>query len=180
VRGLSGEQIFDSLSVAVGYYEPPRQPYAFYGDDDPRSMFTTLFAAGNETGPDRTTSILQTLAMMNGRFTGEATSLQGSQTLGAIVEFPLMTTAERIEALYLATLSRRPRPDELARFVPYVDNAGERQAAEAAKLETPRTGAPPAGAAAAPSPDEAAAAQKQALADLFWALLNSSEFLFNH
>ena len=60
-----------------------------------------------------------------------------------------MTPAERIEALYLAALSRTPRADELDRLVKYVESGG------------------------------AAKDPKKALSDVFWALLNSSEFLFN-
>ena len=87
---------------------------------------------------------------MNGQFTASATSLDQSSTLTAVAEFPLMKTPDRIEALYLSALTRKPRPDELERLVKYVESGG-------------------------PSKN-----QKQALADVFWALLNSSEFLFNH
>jgi hypothetical protein len=50
----------------------------------------------------------------------DATTLGKSATLTAVVETPLMDTAQRIEALYLATLSRKPRPQELERLLRYV------------------------------------------------------------
>jgi hypothetical protein len=66
-----------------------------------------------------------------------------------------MNTKERIETLYLATLSRRPRLAEMDRATRFVDdavkNAGGSQEAYG-----------------------------NALADVFWALLNSSEFSLNH
>ena len=61
-----------------------------------------------------------------------------------------LDTPGKIEALYLAALTRRPRPEELDRLVPYVDRGG-------------------------PAGDP-----KQALADVFWALLNSAEFSLIH
>ena len=87
---------------------------------------------------------------MNGSFIAEATSLDRSRTLAAVADFPALGTADRIEALYLASLGRRPRPGEQTRLVAYVDGGG------------------------------ASKDSRQALADVFWALLNSSEFLLNH
>jgi hypothetical protein len=73
--------------------------------------------------------------------------------LAAIVDAPFLDTSARIETLYLATLSRTPRPKELERAIRFLENsAGEDR-------ET---------------------ARKQALADVFWSLLNSGEFLLNH
>lgn len=151
VQGLTAEQLFDSIAIAVGHYEPfqQAQPYVL-NQSGPRSEFLELFAPDNNSPTERQTSILQALALMNGQFTSSFTNLDSSATLAAVAEFPLMKNPERIETLYLAALSRKPRPDELDRLVQYVESGG-------------------------PSKNE-----KQALADLFWALLNSSEFLFNH
>jgi len=70
--------------------------------------------------------------------------------LQAAIDAPFLDTRARIETLYLAALTRGPRPDELAEIEPYVEQAGS------------ETG------------------KKQALADVFWALLNSAEFALNH
>ena len=151
VQGLTGEQLFDSIAVAVGHLESFQQQQPFQlNQTGPRAEFLELFAPDNNSATERQTSILQALALMNGQFTSTATSLDQSSTLTAICEFPLMKTPDRIEALYLSALTRRPRPEELARLVKYVESGG-------------------------PSKN-----QKQALTDVFWALLNSSEFLFNH
>lgn len=151
VQGLTGEQLFDSLATAVGYFEPTQQqnPFAFIAAG-PRAEFLELFQTDNAAATERQTSILQALALMNGPFTITATSLENSATLGAVADFPLMTDSERIETLYLATLTRMPRAEELERLSKYVASGGPTQ--------QPRG----------------------ALADVFWALLNSSEFLFNH
>jgi hypothetical protein len=62
---------------------------------------------------------------MNGRFIADASSLQSGQTLRAVVNAPSLSTAQRIESLYLATLSRQPTPEELRRVSAYID-AGDK------------------------------------------------------
>lgn len=151
VQGLTGEQLFDSIAVAVGYLEPFQQPQPFaVNTTGARGEFLELFAPDNTSATERQTSILQALALMNGQFVSNATSVDQSSTLTAIAEFPLMKTSDRVEALYLATLSRKPRREEIERLTSYVDAGGPEKNS------------------------------RQALADVFWALLNSSEFLFNH
>ena len=150
VKGLSAEQLFDSIAQATGYHEPfgSRNPQGMMNNSQ-REEFIRMFENARDSITEQQTTILQALSMMNGQFVSEATGLEKSSTLAAVVEFPLMTTAERIETLYLAALSRPPRADELERMKKYVDSGG------------------------------AAGDPNQALSDIFWALLNSSEFLFN-
>jgi hypothetical protein len=95
------------------------------------------------------TSLLQALALMNGRFVADSTSPERGEVLAAVADAPFMTTAERLEALYLAALTRKPRPEELAALSAYVESGGPHQD------------------------------PKRALADVYWALLNSGEFLLS-
>jgi hypothetical protein len=151
VRGLTGEQLYDSVATATGYRDPNRQLSPFViGGNSPRSEFLEKFKAGAENPSDRQTSIVQALTLMNGQLTGEATSLNRSETLAAVLDFPLFSTAERVEAIYLAALTRKPNTKELDRFVKYVESGGPRKNS------------------------------RDALADVFWVLLNSSEFVVNH
>jgi hypothetical protein len=151
VRGLTGEQLYDSVATATGYRDPNGQLNPFViGVNSPRSEFLEKFKAGAENPSDRQTSIVQALTLMNGQLTNSATSLSQSETLSAVLDFPLFSTAERIEALYLAALTRKPSAKELDRFVKYVDGGGAKKNARAG------------------------------LTDVFWALLNSSEFILNH
>ncbi len=155
LRGLTPEQFFDSLAEAVGVYQPYRSDNPFVIDtNSPRARFLDLFRDSAESALERETTILQALAMMNGEFIGNATSLEESQTLKAVVEFPAMTDAQRIETLFLATLSRQPTDVELRRFQDYL-------AANASTVTKENT-------------------KPEALSDVFWALLNCSEFLLNH
>jgi len=151
VKGLTAEQLFDSLAQATGYYRPyDAQEAMQFGSNSPRDEFLETFSSGTDAPTERQTTILQALAMMNGQFVADQTSLEKSALLSGVADFPLMTTSERVETLYFATLNRPPRLDELTRLTHYVDEGG------------------------------AAKDQKKALSDVFWALLNSSEFLFNH
>src|SRR5262249_15172374 len=119
--------------------------------------FLSKITDRGEKPTEAQTSIQQALALMNGRYVAGATSLTQSQsrTLAALTDFPLMSTPERVEVLYLATLSRRPRPAELDRMVKYIEEAGKE----------------------AQDKDRASA---RALADVFWVLLNCAEFKVNH
>lgn len=139
VRGLSPGQFFDSLSQATGVDSP-----------EGRARFLDLFANRGERPTEAQTSILQALTMMNGDYVAGATSPDRGAALGAIAKAPFLDTPSRIETLYLATLTRRPSPDERSLLVRYVDRRE--------------------------SPDERA----KALADIFWALLNGPEFHLNH
>lgn len=151
VKGLAPEQFFDSLAEATGFSEETRPAPRLDGQplSTPRAMFLARFA-NQEKRTEWQTSILQALALMNGKFIEDATSVEHSKTLAAVVDAPFLNTPRRIETLYLATLSRKPRAEELDRLAAYVNNGG------------------PGGS------------QKDALADVFWALLNSGEFIFNH
>ena len=149
VRGLTPEQFFDSLAEAVGFYQPYRSENPFViNTDSPRGRFIELFRTDAESALDHRSTILQALAMMNGDFIGDATDVKESRTLRAVTEFPLMSTDERLDTLFIAALSRRPSDEERKLFSEYIATAEDNRDA--------------------------------ALADVFWALLNSSEFLFNH
>ena len=147
MRGLTSAQLFDSLREATGQKaEDDRFDFAQRGA---RADFLARFPDPDHPA-EAQTSILQALYLMNGKMVADATTVQGNPSLRILAEAAKMTTARRVEELYLAVLSRRPRPAETARLVKYIDAGG-------------------------PQHDP-----KKALADVLWALLNSSEFYLNH
>jgi hypothetical protein len=161
LKGLSPEQLFDSLTVATGYKEQDGGRLARLGRVDngsARSEFLTKFTNFSDRRTEYQTSILQALMLMNGRFVADADTVDLANekafgTLTAIYDSPLpslATTKGKLNALHLATLAREMSPAEEERLVRYVEKGG-------------------------PSGDS-----KKALADVFWALLNSSEFILNH
>ncbi len=153
VRGLTPEQLFDSLAEATEYHDPFAGGDASYNPggppSTPRGEFLAKFPP-QEKPLESETSIQQALFLMNGKFITDATSLERSKTLTTIAESAHTTTARRVETLYLLTLCRKPRADEMDRLVKYVDGGG------------------------------ATKDPKKALADVFWALLNCGEFMHNH
>jgi hypothetical protein len=149
LRALSGEQLFDSLAEVMEYKSDKTRTPQFGGPMTPREEFLTKFANPEGKRVDTHTSILQALHLMNGKLMANATSLEKNPTLKTIADSPAKTK-ERIETLYLLTLTRMPTEAELDRLTKYVDSGG-------------------------PTKD-----RNRALADVFWALLNCAEFSINH
>jgi hypothetical protein len=166
LRGLSAEQLFDSVAEATGFQDgSPQLPpgVVVFGPGAPRDEFLAKFANRSEKSTEVQTSILQALSLMNGRIVADATSLERSETLASVADAPFMDTRQRIETLYLAALARKPTAKELQRTVRYVENGGPPDEGETPPTSTDRD-----------------RKYKLALADVFWTLLNSGEFFLNH
>jgi hypothetical protein len=131
LRGLSPEQIFDSLATATGFREKRNGRRFFFQDDTLRAEFLKQFA-NTDKRTEFQTSILQSLMLMNGKLTEQVTSPQHSATLAAVVDSPFLGTDEKLETLFLAALARPPRADERERFGRYVRGGGVRGGAGAA------------------------------------------------
>jgi hypothetical protein len=99
---------------------------------------------------EKQTSILQALTMMNGRFVNDQTSLDRSQFLAGVVDAPFLNTEGKIGVMFLGALGRTPTPAEVEKFGSYIGRGG------------------------------AMGNSKKAITDVYWALLNSSEFVLNH
>ncbi len=161
LRGLTPEQLYDSVAMATGYQEAGGgRGNPFFGGNTPRSDFLNKFNNASDRPTDVQTSILQALTLMNGRLVATATTLATSETLAAVTDAPFLDTAGRLEVLYLATLSRKPTTREVARMTKYVEGGGSAGPAATAGEKEKR--------------------YNQSLADVFWVLLNSGEFFLNH
>jgi hypothetical protein len=115
--------------------------------------------------------VSQALALLNGSLVGIGSSDIPGNAIGEIVGQP-GTDAQKIETLYLRTLSRRPKADETDAWVQYIANAQ----APLATAAGPRRGDPLGRLGRRVTADPTRAAYE----DVMWTLLNSSEFLFNH
>ncbi len=154
LKGLTTSQLYQSLLTATRFPDPSADRIMRGGvigfGNTPAAEIQRKFANSADKRTEFRTSILQALTLMNGKLVSDATSLTRSETLASIVNMPLFSDTDKLEALYLSALSRKPTKQELARLLPYVAKGG-------------------------PSGDP-----KKAFADVFWALLNSSEFILNH
>jgi hypothetical protein len=150
-RPLTPEQMYDSFAVLVprdmAGQEFSRTMSSI--DEDPMRM---EFVRAMRPPPGASTefrgSTLQALQTMNGMVMTGLTASQSNRLLAAL-DAPFMTDYDRVDSLYMATLSRQP-------------DVGERD--EATKLLR-----------SSKSPEERAQVQS----DLLWVLLNSTEFAFN-
>ena len=105
LKVLSPEQVFDALETALGLPisridEGPR----YNGQRD--QLVARLNEAASRTPDDFRAGLPQMLLLMNGSITADATNLDPSRTLRAVVESPFLDDAEKIDTLFLATLTR--------------------------------------------------------------------------
>jgi hypothetical protein len=122
VKALTAEQFFDSLALATGYRDAQDKGAA-------RRQFLTRFALAGPVGEPET-SVQQALTLLNGDLVAWATDPARGPTLIAVTQTPGMSLAQRIEALYLATLSRKPTAEELEHLERNVRKAGADREAE--------------------------------------------------
>ena len=95
-------------------------------------------------------SITQALAIMNGPLTANLADPDNNATIAAVAGSPFLEPDARIEALFLAVLGRKPTADQASALLEFVSS---------------RT---------------ADTTPAHAYADIFWALVKSSEFNTNH
>ncbi|HEX4150296.1 MAG TPA: DUF1549 and DUF1553 domain-containing protein [Pirellulales bacterium] len=152
LKALSAEQVLASLHQATGLPQPAELEVRANIDPSEVARGDLLDAFGDDTQPvtQRQSTILQALAMMNGIFISRGVDLERRRMLSAVLDDPSATNTDRLDTLYLATLSRFPSQAERQRMLAYVDQGGPRHDS------------------------------RHALADVFWALLNSTEFVTNH
>jgi hypothetical protein len=154
VKSLSPEQVYDCLSEAVRLREAVGNTGATsaFGRqlDQRKQAFLAKFEAPALRRTEFQSGIPQALTMMNGQFLVDATDVNRSDILAALIDASFFTNEERVEVLFLSTMARFPTKAERKRFVAYVETGG-------------------------PTKDS-----KKALSDVLWALLNSSEFMLNH
>jgi hypothetical protein len=178
VKGLTPAELAATLSQAIGESDDPAPMMAgpaFPGRDSSqlRTLVMELFKNENADPVDSETTILQALALMNSPVIDQSTAPGRGSTLAALLDAPFLDTRSRIEMLYLCTVSRRPTPDESQRLIQYVERGGA-HAASKPKLGNVFQ------QMITTDKSKTRSDHEIALGDIFWALLNSSEFLTNH
>lgn len=155
-KPLTPEQLYDSFmrlappnEAAARWYGAPNDMAAMLDEDPNRVEFVRRMRPPPGEPTEYRAGTLQALMLMNGQTTARVTAPQESRLLGAI-NAPFLSDAEKVDALFLATLSRLPSEEERTLFVEVLNEGAS------------------------------SAERQQALSDSFWALLNSTEFAFNH
>jgi hypothetical protein len=153
LKMLTAEQLYNCVAVATC------RPYDNVLSSVPSSMarramtnrtsFVNRFQSPSGRPTEYLAGIPQALMLLNGKLVDDATDLERSDILVSL-EAPFFTDRERVETLFLATLSHEPSPEMREKFEAYV------------------------------SSHESADAKRKALGDVLWALLNSAEFAMNH
>jgi hypothetical protein len=153
IKTLSADQLYDSIVKVMRRQQAtagmsPEQAFLM-GLDPERRAFRAKFQSPTAGGPELQSGIPQALTLMNGAQIVEATDLDRSGLLAAL-EAPFLSDEERVEALFLSSLTRLPTEHESSVLSTYLANGG------------------------------AQGDRRQALSDVCWALLNSAEFSLNH
>ncbi|MCI0460555.1 MAG: DUF1549 and DUF1553 domain-containing protein [Gemmataceae bacterium] len=161
LRALTPEQLFESLMVAteakIGQNRENRQAVR---EKWLRRLIVTF---GDDEGNEGTFSgtVVQALLMMNGQEINNAIADKDIGTVATILKKPKVTPRTAMHDLYMAALNRPPTDAEYTRIL------------NARMMDLPRIR----------RPSDAAGLRNYYHAfyqDLFWALLNSNEFILNH
>lgn len=122
VRGLSGEQLYDSMVVAAGL-PTVRNDLLSANEVNRREQFTTQMHV--ERAVDAERSIVQALTLMNGEMSRELTTPQKSPLLAAAADSPFLSGREKVNMLFFAALNRRPTKAESDQLEGYVAAGGQ-------------------------------------------------------
>ena len=135
LQALDTESHIIAKLLAFGQHQDFIKRYGDSGEDE--------FAIQGGTIPQR-------LLMMNGKLVKERT--ENNLIFNAVSRIALLSPDDKtaIETAFLATLSRRPTPEETAYFINRLENAGE------------------------------SVSRTDQFEDIYWSLLNCTEFAWNH
>lgn len=153
MKALTPEQLFESLMTATARDRGMKPADKKQLADQWLGQLITNFGddEGNEVNFNGT--IVQALLMMNGQNINDAIASPKGTVAAALIVHQRRGANAAIEELYLAALNRRPRPAEVANIRAKMALRPEFRSKDSAKAM---------------------------YEDLFWALLNSNEFLLNH
>jgi hypothetical protein len=116
VKTLTADQLYDSVNRVLNRRGQGMMPGANVPSpllDPQRQAFIAKLEVKGLPLLEYQAGVLQALTLLNGADLAEATDPARSPLLGAL-EAPFLGDDERIQSLFLATLSRTPDADELA------------------------------------------------------------------
>jgi len=150
LKSLAPEQMFESLMVATGSAQSETKENRRVLREQWLNKLVSNFGDDEGNEVNFNGTVVQALLMMNGREINDAISRKDKGTVAVAVAKSRGNSQQIINDLFLATLNRPAKPSEIKKI------------AQALPMRS---------------------REKDSLApyqDLFWALLNSNEFLLNH
>ncbi|MCS6860286.1 MAG: DUF1553 domain-containing protein [Abditibacteriales bacterium] len=182
LRPLSPEQLFYSILQAVGA-DDVRQARSRQALEQMKAnylrRFITLFDNDEQTEQtDFEATIPQALMMMNGDLINSR--LSASPILAQLLNARMME-AQRVNLIFLQTLSRPPTNEEVTLFGRLLEGRLQQARLKAANVPPPANGGQPNQQQLLQAQLKILTdAQRQAYEDILWSLVNSSEFMFIH
>lgn len=200
LKALNPEETLDSVISATGLQPVLEKTFGANVDQLKariNQQFSFLFDVDEEfEQKEFEGTIPQALMLLNGGITNKSSTPIPGTTLAEVMGMP-GDDAQKIEALYLRTLSRKPTATEVQKWNAFLTAPREivtdtstvtpMNRRELARMTKPAKGKR--GMSGGPDPFArlntgmrfaSSTPKSQAYEDLFWALLNSSEFMFNH
>lgn len=148
LKTLSPEQVFDSLEQALAL--PVTRADGSPRFNGLRDQLVQKWSEAVGAKPEQfRAGIPQALMLMNGKLTSDGADLAESRTLRAIVDAPFFGDKEKLETMFLATLTRKPNAEELKFLLEHLNSQEN---------------------------DEA---RRNSYSEIFWGLLNSPEFVLS-
>ncbi len=115
LKSLSAEQVYNSLEQSLGL--PIDTAARAENAAERTTLINRLREGASDVPTEFSSGVPQSLLLMNGQFIRQGTDLTSSRTLRAIVDAPYLTDDQRIENLFLGTLTRLPTDVERQRIV---------------------------------------------------------------
>lgn len=144
LKRMTPEQLYDSLQQTLGMPTPTDST-----TDPERQAFLVQMRTLSRDATEYDLGLQQVLNLMNGPRVSSMTTSQ-EQGLLASLQAPFFDDAERIDVLFLASMSRRPDTEERATFLGHLEAQTD------------------------------SSAKQRAAGDVLWALINSAEYQLNH
>ena len=152
VKSLTAEQLYDSLAAATCKLQPPNNGGQTFGLNRVLDQNRQAFLNSFRSPSMNVTEYQLGMAQALTLLNGNLTSEASSTDDGDLLgalAAPFFTDQDRLDTIFLAALAREPSATERGRYQQYLVGS------------------------------ESEEEKRQALGDLFWALLNSSEFTLN-
>jgi len=163
MRQMRAEELYESLLVATQAHKT-RGSYEEQEKQKSEWLRQFVVAFGTDEGDETTTfngTIPQALMLFNGELIKQATDGKQGSFLYDVANNDKASNKQRIDYLFLAALSRPPTKKEMG----IANSLLQARLYEARKKRDAKL---------------LAAANTAALQDIFWAILNSNEFILNH